>query len=119
MNRKISHGRAVLGRHVPDRRAVGDRQRCCAFTIKFDELADDFLRAQQLRNVQHEIGRSYTFAQLTAHVNAHHFRRQKVNRLSEHTGFRFYSAHAPANHAQTIDHCCVRISADQRVGVIK
>jgi hypothetical protein len=36
--------------------------------------------------------------------------------LTKHAGLRFDSAHAPANYPETIDHRCVRISADQRVG---
>src|SRR5262249_20837666 len=40
---------------------------------------------------------------------------QKVNRLPEHPGFGLNSAHAPANHAETVDHGRVRIRSDQRV----
>ncbi len=54
---------------------------------------------------------------LAAQMHTHHFRRQKINRLSEHSRFRFDSADAPADHAETVDHGRVRIGADQRVGI--
>ena len=66
-----------------------------------------------------EIGRGDAFAQLSAHVHADDFRRQEINRLTEHAGFRFDSAHAPADDAETVDHGRVRIGADERVGVEK
>jgi len=71
-----------------------------------------------MRDVKHEIGRRYSFAQLSSQVDAHHFRRQKINRLPEHAGFRFDSADAPAHDAETINHGRMRISADERVGEV-
>ena len=52
-------------------------------------------------------------------MHADDFRREEINRLSEHSRFRFDSAHAPADHAETVDHRRVRIGADERVGVEK
>ena len=68
--------------------------------------------------MQHEIGRGHPFAQLSGHVYAHHFRRQEVNRLSKHSGFRLNSAHAPANYTETVNHRRVRVGADERVGKV-
>ena len=118
INWKISHGRAVLGRHVSNRGAIRHRKRCGAFAIKLDKFADHFLRAQQLRDVQDEIRRGNALAQLPAHVHAHHFRRQKINRLPKHAGFRFNATHAPANHAKTVNHGRVGIRADKSVGQV-
>src|SRR5206468_12257030 len=44
-----------------------------------------------------------------------HFRRQKVNRLPKHASFRFDSTDTPTDHAKSVDHGRVRISADQSV----
>ena len=118
INWKISHRRAVFRRHVSDRRPIRNRQRRRAFAVKFDKFADDFLRTQQLGNVQDEIGRGDAFAQLAAHVHAHHFGREKVNRLPKHSGFRFNPAYAPAHHTETVDHRRVGIRADQCVGEV-
>ncbi len=116
VNWKEPHRRAVLGRHVSYRGSVRYRQRRRAFAVKLDKFANDFLRAQQLGDVQYEIGCGNAFAQLAAHVHAHYFRREKINRLPKHSGFRFDSTHAPANHTKPIDHRRVRIRADQCVG---
>ena len=66
---------------------------------------------------KHEIGRGHAFAQCAGQVHADDVRRQEINRLSEHAGFGFDSADAPADDAETVDHRRVRIGADQRVGI--
>ena len=38
-------------------------------------------------------------------------------RLAEHRGLGFDAAHAPAEHAEAVDHRRVRVGADERVGV--
>jgi formyltetrahydrofolate deformylase len=58
------------------------------------------------------------FAQLAAHVHPNHLGCQKVNWLTEHAGFRFNAAHAPADDAETVDHRRVRIGADESVGEV-
>ena len=45
VDREEAHRRAVLGRHVGDRRAVGQRQRARALAAELDELADHLLLA--------------------------------------------------------------------------
>jgi hypothetical protein len=63
VDREEAHRRAVLGRHVGDRRAVGQRRRLGAFAEELDELADHLLLAQDLGDGQHEVGRGDAFAQ--------------------------------------------------------
>ena len=74
IDREISHGRAVLGRHVSDRCAIGNGKRRRAFAIKFNEFSNNFLRAQHFCDVQHKIGRGDAFAQLSGQVHADDFR---------------------------------------------
>ena len=73
--------------------------------------------AQHLRDVQDQVGGGDTFAQTAAHVHADHFRREEVNRLTEHAGFGLNSAHAPADNAEAVDHGRVGIGADESVGI--
>ena len=115
IDREKAHRRAILRRHVADRRAIRQRQRSRACAVKFDELADHFLRAQHLRDVQREIGRGHAFAQRAGQMHADDFRREKINRLTEHARFRFDAADAPADDAEAVDHRRVRIGADERV----
>ena len=75
IDRKKSHRRTVLRRHVANRRAVRHRQGRRAFAVKFHELSNHALRAQHLGDVQHQIGRGHAFAQLTGQVHPDHFRR--------------------------------------------
>ena len=47
---------------------------------------------------------------------ADHLRRDHIDRLTEHDGFGFDAADAPADDAETVDHRGVRIGADERIG---
>jgi hypothetical protein len=82
VGRKVPHRRAVLRRHVGNRRAIRDVQTRRALAVKLDELADDLLPAQQLRHAQDEIGRRHALAQSALEMHANHVGRQEVNRLT-------------------------------------
>ena len=105
------------GRHVADRRAVGERHVGEAGAEEFDELADDALLAQHLRDGEHEVGRGDAFLQLAGQAEADDFRQQHRDRLAEHRRFRLDAADAPAEHAEAVDHGGVRIGADAGVGI--
>src|SRR6478672_4431886 len=49
-------------------------------------------------------------------MDADDFRREKINRLSEHSRFRFDSTDPPADDAEAVNHRGVRIGADECVG---
>jgi hypothetical protein len=53
---------------------------------------------------------------LAGEPEAHHLRDQHRNRLAEHRRLCLDPAHAPAEHAETVDHRGVRVGPDQRVG---
>src|SRR5437867_2873406 len=86
--------------------------------MKLDELADDLCLTQHLRYGQNQISSGNTFAQLAAQVHTDNIGRQEINWLAEHGGFGFDTAHTPTNDAEPIDHRCVRVSADQTIGII-
>ena len=109
--------RAVLGAHVADRRAVGQRQVRHARAEELDELADDAVLAQHLRDGQHEVGRGRALGQLAVEAEADHLRDQHRHRLAEHRRLGLDAADAPAEHAEAVDHRRVRVGADERVGV--
>ncbi len=114
-----THRRAVFRRHVGDGGAVGQGQARGALAVKFDELAHHLAGAQHLGGVQRQVRRGDAFAQRAAQVDAHHFRRQKVHRLSEHPGLGFNAADSPANDAEAVDHGRVRIRADEGIRIVK
>ncbi|SSW87044.1 Uncharacterised protein [Klebsiella pneumoniae] len=60
--------------------------------------------AQHLGDGQHQIGGGNAFRELSGQLEAHHIRNKHGYRLAEHGGFRFNTADAPAQHAQTVDH---------------
>ena len=105
------------GRHIADRGAVGDRHLVEAGAVKLDELADDALLAQHLRDGQHEIGRGDALAQFAGQLEADHFRQQHRQGLAEHRGLRLDAADAPAEHGEAVDHRGVAVGADERVGI--
>jgi hypothetical protein len=111
-----AHRRAVLGRHVRNRRAVFHRQAAQARSVELHELVHHALLAQQLRHGQHQVGRCRAFGQLAREFDAHHLRDEHVVGLSQHHGFGFNPADAPAENAQRVNHRRVAVRADQRVG---
>ena len=117
VDREDAAGGAVLGRHVADGGAIGQRQLGDARPVELDELAHHAELAQRLRHGQHEIGGGRAFAQLAGELVADHLRNQHGDRLAEHGRLGLDAAHAPAQHAQAVDHGGVRVGADQRVGI--
>ena len=108
--------RAGLRAHVPERRAVGERERADAWAEVLDELPDDADLAQDLGHGQHEVGRRRAFAQRAGEPEADDLRHEHRQRLAEHRGLGLDAADAPAEHPETVDHRRVRVGADERVG---
>ena len=117
VHREDAAGGAVLGRHVGDRRPVGQRQLGQSFAEELHELADDALLAQHLRDAQDKIGSGAALRQPAAQPKADHLGNQHRHRLAEHGRLRLDAAHAPAQDAQAVYHRRVRVGANQRVGV--
>ena len=59
----------------------------------------------------------HAFAQRAGELEADHVGRQEVDRLAQHRRLGLDAAHAPADHADAVDHGGVAVGADQRVGV--
>ncbi len=116
VDREERRGGAVLGRHVGERRAVGQRQRREAVAAELDETADDAVLAQQLRERQHEVGGRHALAQRAGHAHPDDRGRTELERLAEHDRLGLDAADAEAEHAEPVDHRRVRVRADQRVG---
>ena len=108
--------RAELGRHVRDRRAVGDGERAQAGAEELDELADDAVPAQPLGHREHEVGGRDAARKAAREAHADDLRSGHVDRLAEHDRLGLDAADAPAEHPERVDHRGVRVGADQRVG---
>src|ERR1051325_7080432 len=118
IRRKEAHRRAVLWRHVGDRRAIGGGKTRGPFAVKLHELSDDLRLAQQLRHAQDEISGRDALRQLAGHVHADHVRREEVDGLAQHARFGLDAAHAPGDDAEPVNHRRMRVRPDQRVRVI-
>ena len=117
VDREDAAGRAVLGGHVGDRGAVGQRQVGQAVAVELDELADDPLAAEHLGDGQDQVGRGRPLAEGAGELEADDLRHEHRDRLAEHRRLGLDPADAPAEHAQAVDHRRVRVGADERVGV--
>ena len=115
VDREEAAGRAVLRRHVPERRAVGERQAREPFAEVLDELPDDAGLAQDLRDGEHEVGRGRALGQRAGQLEADDLRHEHRERLAEHRRLGLDPADAPAEHAEAVDHRRVRVGADERV----
>ena len=114
---KETHRRAVFGRHVGDRGAIGNAEAGKAGAVELDEFADDAFLAQHFGDGEDEIGGGRAFAEFAVQAEADDFGNQHRRRLAEHGGFRFDAADAPAEDAERVHHRGVRIGADDGVGI--
>ena len=110
-------GRPVLGRHVRDGGAIGQRQVVEAVAEELDELADHALRAKHLDHGKHEIGGGGAFGELSRELEPHHLGDEHRDRLAEHRGLRLDAADSPAEHPEAVDHRGVRVGADHGVRI--
>ncbi len=110
-------GRAIFGRHIGKRRAVGQCQRREARAIIFDEAADHAMLAQHLRGSEHQIGCGDALGKAPGELEADDLGNEHGDRLAEHGRLGLDAAHAPAEHAQAVDHRRVAVGADAGVGI--
>src|SRR5690606_5756386 len=118
VNWEKAHGGAVFRRHIGNGGAIGHGQRSGAFATEFHEFSNDFFTAQHFSQCQYQIGCCDAATQLSGKLHADDVRGQEVNRLTQHGGFRFDTAYAPGDHADTVDHGGVAIGAHQRVWIV-
>ena len=85
--------------------------------MELHEFADHAARTEDFGDGEHQVGGGHAFAHFAGDLEAHHFGNQHRHRLAEHGRFRFDAAHAPAEHAQAVDHGGVAVGAHQRVGI--
>ncbi len=117
IDREDAAGGAVLRRHVADGGAIGQRQVLQSLAEEFDELADHAVLAQHLRHRQYQVGGGGAFGQPAGQLEADHLRDQHRRGLAEHRRFRFDAAHAPAEHADAVDHGGMAVGAEYRVRI--
>ena len=117
VDREEAAGRAIFGRHVGDRRPVGDRQSRDAGAEELDEAPDHALGAQHLGDGEDEVGGGDPLLQRAGQMEADHFGDDHRDRLAEHRRLGLDPADAPAEHAEAVDHGGVAVGADQRVGI--
>ena len=66
---------------------------------------------------EHDVGGGDVGIQSAGYPVAHHLRQGHGDGLAQHDGLGLDSAHAPADHAQTVDHGGVTVCAHHTVGV--
>ena len=118
VHRKEAHRRAVLGRHVGDGGAVRQGQGARSLAEELDELAHDFFLAQDFGHREDQIRRGAALAQAARQLEADHVRRQHVDGLAQHRRLGLDAAHAPAHHADAVDHRGVAVGTHQRIGIV-
>ena len=81
-----------------------------------DELPHHAEVPQHLRDREDEVGGGRALRELAGEPEADHLRDEHRDRLAEQHRLGLDPAHAPAQHAEAVDHRRVRVGADQRVG---
>ena len=109
-------GGTVLGRHVGDRGAVGQRKGGKPRPEVLDEAGHHPVRAQLLGHGEHQVGGGRALLQGAGELHPDHLRQQHVVGLPEQDRLGLDAADPPAHHPQPVDHGGVRVRAHQRVG---
>ena len=84
--------------------------------MEFNKLADHAFFPEHLHHSQNQVRGRGALWQRARQLEADHLGDQHGDGLAQHGGFRLDAAHAPAKHAQTVDHGGVGIRAHHRVG---
>ena len=115
VDREEAHRCAVFRSHVGNGRTVGQADVAQAGAVELDEFADNAFFAQHLGNGQGQVGGRGAFCQLAGQLEADHFRRNEIQRLAQHAGFRLDAADAPADDAKTVDHRRMGVGSDEGI----
>src|SRR6266487_6807670 len=84
---------------------------------ELDEFSNDTMLTQHLRDGQHKIGRGGTFRQGSGETHANYFWCEQVDGLSQQYSLSLDTTHAPTQHTQAVDHGCMRVGTNQRIGI--
>ncbi len=117
VNGRQRGGGAVLGRHIAERGAVGDREPGHALAKELHKFAHHAQLAQPLGDGKHQIGRVDAGREFAAQAHPDDFGQQHGDGLAQHRRLGFNAAHAPAQHAQAVDHGGMGVGADKSIGI--
>lgn len=115
VGREEADGRAVLRRHVGDRRPVGDRQRGHAWPAELQEPLNQAVLVQHLGQVQRQVGGENALGELAHQPEADHLGDAHRGRFTEHGCRGLDTADAPAEHRQRVDHGRMTVRAQNGV----
>src|SRR3546814_7746124 len=102
VDREDATGGAVLGRHVADRSAIGQRQVLHALAVELDELADHAVLAQHLGDGEHQVGGGGAFGTLAGELEAADLRDPHRSSMAQHVGSGVDAAHAPTETTEAV-----------------
>ncbi len=109
VDREPRGGRAELGAHVGDRRAVGDWEVSQAGAVELDQLADDTVRPEAFGDRQYQVRCRGAGRERTGQPYADDRREHHRHRLAEHRRLGLDAADPPAQYTESVHHRGVRI----------
>ena len=113
---EVTAGGPVFGRHIGQCRPFRHRHGLRGRAEKFNRTVGNLRQAQALRHQQHQVGRPDQRCRHAGEPYAHHLGQGKGVGMAQQGSFGINATHAPAQHAQTIDHGRVRVTPNHKVG---
>ena len=104
VNREEAHGRPVFGRHVGNRRPIGQWHGRQSRTKEFNKLRNHPFCSQQFGDAEHHVGRGGLLGEFACETHANDLGQNHRYRLPKHDCFRLNATDSPSNHTETIDH---------------
>ncbi|CAB4755051.1 unannotated protein [freshwater metagenome] len=117
VDREDRNGAAVLGAHVAQRGAIGQRHLGHAPAVELHELAHHAMTAEHLGDREDEVGCCCSLRQFADELESDDPRYEHRHRLTEHRSLGLDAADSPAKHAEAVDHRRMGIGADDGVGI--
>ena len=117
VDREDGDRRTVLGTHVPERRAIRNREVLEPVPEELHELTHHAVPPQPFGNGEDEIGGRRALEHPAGETKPEDLRDQHRNRLAEHGGFCFDPADTPPDDTEAVDHGGVRVGTDQGIGI--
>jgi hypothetical protein len=108
--------RPELGGHVRDGGPVGERELAQALAVELHELAHDAVRAEHLGDGKDEVRGRDALLEGACQLETYNLGDEHVVGLAQGHGLRLDAPHAPAEHAEAVDHGGVAVGPDERIG---
>ena len=109
---EVAHCGTILWGHVRDSGSVGEAEILDARSEKLDELANDTTLTQHLDTSEDQVSSGGSLRKISVQVETDDLRKHHGDGLSKHDSLSLDTTDTPTSDSKTVNHGCVRVSAN-------